>query len=143
MKTKKIIGYTAGVFDLFHIGHLNILKNAKENCDYLIVAVSTDELVRKYKNKDTFIPYEERKKIVEAIKYVDEVVPQIDRDKIASYEKYKFDVMFVGDDWKENELFKETEKYLNERNSKVMYFPYTKSTSSTKLQQVINKYLEK
>ena len=139
---KKIIGYTAGVFDLFHIGHLNILKNAKKHCDYLIVAVSTDELVQEYKHKTPFIPFEERKAILESIKYVDEVVPQIDRNKKAAYDKYKFDIMFVGDDWKGNPLFEDTEKYLNKHGSSIMFFPYTKHTSSTKLQAVLNKYLE-
>ncbi len=136
------IGYTTGVFDMFHIGHLNILKRAKESCDYLIVGVSTDELVEQYKHKTPIIPYEERKKIVEAIKYVDEVVPQINRNKIEAYEKYKFDVMIVGDDWKGNELFNEVEKYLNERGACVKYFPYTKGTSSTELRKVIQKFME-
>ena len=95
MGKKYRIGYTAGVFDLFHIGHLNILKRAREQCKYLMVAVSTDELVQRYKNKLPVIPYEERKTIIEAIKYVDEVVPQVNRDKIAAYEQYHFDVMFV------------------------------------------------
>lgn len=137
-KTYKI-GYTTGVFDLFHIGHLNILKKAKEKCEYLIVGVSTDELVQRYKNKTPVICFEERKAIVEAIKYVDEVVPQENRDKIAAFNEYGFDVMFVGDDWKGNELFNEVEKYLNSRNSYVEYFPYTKNTSSTLLTEVLNK----
>ena len=95
-----IIGYTTGVFDMFHIGHLNILKRAKEQCDYLIVGVSTDELVQSYKNKLPIIPYAERSAIVEAIKYVDKVVPQKNRDKIAAFNEFKFNKMFVGDDWK-------------------------------------------
>ena len=135
------IGYTTGVFDLFHIGHLNILKRAKEQCEYLIVGVSTDELVQSYKNKTPIIPFEERKQIVESIKYVDMVVPQVNRDKIEAYEKYKFDAMFVGDDWKGKPLFVEVEKELNKRGSTVIYFPYTQGTSSTILTKVLRKML--
>ena len=135
---KKIVGYTTGVFDLFHIGHLNILKRAKENCDYLIVGVSTDELVEEYKHKHPVISYEERKAIVEAIKYVDEVVPQINRDKLSAWEKYKFDRMFVGDDWKGSPLFNELEIEFKKRNVEIVYFPYTKGTSSTYLKQVLD-----
>ena len=94
------VGYTTGVFDLFHIGHLNILRRAKEQCDYLIVGVSTDELVEKEKQKRPVIPYEERVAIVEAIRYVDVVVPQVNKDKLAAYKRLKFDAMFVGSDWK-------------------------------------------
>lgn len=137
---KKIIGYTTGVFDMFHIGHLNILKKAKEQCDYLIVGVSTDELVQKTKNKTPIIPFDERVEILSAIKYVDEVVPQENKDKIAAFEKYKFDVMFVGDDWKGSELFTKCEEELNKRGSKVIYFPYTKSTSSTILRKKVLDY---
>ena len=133
------VGYTTGVFDLFHIGHLNILKRAKEKCEYLIVGVSTDELVKRYKNKTPVICFEERKAIVESIKYVDKVVPQESRDKIAAFNEYKFDVMFVGDDWKGNTIFNEVEEYLNEKGSRVEYFPYTKNTSSTLLTGVLNK----
>lgn len=143
MEEKKIVGYTTGVFDLFHIGHLNILKRAKEQCDYLIVGVSTDELVQEYKNKKPIIPYEERKAIVEAIKYVDEVIPQEDRDKVAAFERLKYDVMFVGDDWKNNELFNKVEAHLNNNGAKVVYFPYTKGTSSTILTSVLYKELDK
>lgn len=127
----KVVGYTTGVFDLFHIGHLNILRKAKEYCDYLIVGVSTDELVQNYKNKTPVIPFEERKSIVEAIKYVDEVVPQVNRDKFSAWEQINFNVMFVGDDWKGNILFNELEKKFNDVGVKIVYFPYTKGTSST------------
>ena len=95
-----VIGYTTGVFDMFHIGHLNILKRAKEQCDYLIVGVSTDELVEHDKNKTPIITFPERCAIVEAIKYVDEVVPQPDKNKFVAWEKYHFNKMFVGSDWK-------------------------------------------
>ena len=88
---KQVIGYTTGVYDMFHIGHLNILERAKAQCDYLIVGVSTDELVQREKNKSPVIPFDERAKIVEAIKYVDKVVPQIDKNKFAAWEKYGFD----------------------------------------------------
>ena len=134
MEKKKFkIGYTTGVFDLFHIGHLNILKKSKELCEFLIVGVSTDELVKSYKKKPPIVPYNERIEIVEAIRYVDKVVPQETRDKIAAYDMYKFDVMFVGDDWKGSEIFMKVEKELNSRGVEVVYFPYTQDTSSTLL----------
>lgn len=143
MKKKKLrIGYTTGVFDLFHIGHLNILKKSKELCDYLIVGVSTDELVSSYKKKSPAIPYDERVAIVKAIRYVDKVVPQETREKMAAYEKHKFDVMFVGDDWKGSETFSKVEKELNAKGSEVVYFPYTKSTSSTLLVKTLKRWLE-
>lgn len=132
MKKYKI-GYTTGVFDLFHIGHLNILKNAKEQCEYLIVGVSTDEVVEKYKHKIPVIPYEERKKIVEAIKYVDEVVPQTSIDKIEALEKLKFDVMFHGDDWKGSELYKKIEEEFNKKGVELVFLPHTFGISSTEL----------
>ena len=139
MKKYKV-GYTTGVFDMFHIGHLNILKRAKEMCDYLIVGVSTDELVKKAKNKIPIIPFEERMEIVAAIRYVDKVVSQENKDKLQAFEKYKFDVMFVGDDWKGSELFENCEKELKKRGSCVVYFPYTKSTSSTILREKVLNY---
>lgn len=133
-----IIGYTTGVFDLFHIGHLNILKKAKEMCDYLIVGVSTDELVMQYKNKTPVICYEERAEIVRSIKYVDKVVPQVDRDKFAAFEKYGFNRMFVGDDWKGSPLFSSLEEKFKAYGVEIVYFPYTKGTSSTMLKQALN-----
>ena len=139
---KHKVGYTAGVYDLFHIGHLNILKRAKEQCEYLIVAVSTDELVQSYKNKKPIIPYKERKLIVEAIKYVDEVVPQVNRDKIEAYEKYKFDVMFVGDDWKGSDVFETANAYMSKRGASVKYLPHTKNVSSTLLIEVLKRIYE-
>ena len=133
------LGYTSGVFDLFHIGHLNILKKAKEECEYLIVAVSTDELVQSYKKKSPVIEFSERVSIVEAIKYVDKVIPQDSRDKLAAYEKYKFDVIFVGDDWRGKPLWKKLEQDLSEKDSIVSYIPYTKKVSSTLLKEVLIK----
>lgn len=133
------IGYTTGVFDLFHIGHLNILRRAKDMCCYLIVGVSTDELVWEYKNKKPVIPYVERVAIVEAIRYVDKVVVQVNRDKMAAFEKYKFDAMFVGDDWKSNKLFIKLEQQLNKWGAKLVYLPYTNNVSSTLLNKVLEK----
>ncbi len=136
---KKIIGYTTGVFDMFHIGHLNILRRAKEHCDYLIVGVSTDELCESYKHKKPIVPYEERKAIVEAIRYVDEVVPQIDRNKYGAWERVKFDRMFVGDDWKGSSLFSELEERFKAVGVDIVYFPYTRGTSSTLLREKLDK----
>jgi len=131
------IGYTTGVFDLFHVGHLNILKKAKEQCDYLIVGVSTDELVKEYKNKLPVISFNERMEIVEGIKYVDRVVPQTNRDKFSAWEKIKFDVMFVGDDWKGSPIFNEVEQQFYEVGVEIVYFPYTPGVSSTLVKQKI------
>ena len=139
MEKKRIIGYTTGVFDMFHIGHLNILKRAKEQCDYLIVGVSTDELCKSYKKKEPIIPYEERKAIIEAIKYVDEVIPQTDRNKFAAWQRIGFDIMFVGDDWKNSPLFTELEKKFKDVGVKIVFFPYTKTTSSTILREKLDK----
>ena len=130
---ERIIGYTTGVFDMFHIGHLNILRRAKEQCDYLIVGVSTDELCRSYKHKDPVIPFEERKAIVEAIRYVDEVVPQYNRNKFEAWQMLHFDRMFVGDDWKGTPLFNELEQLLSGVGVEIIYFPYTKGRSSSDL----------
>ena len=136
MEKKQIIGYTTGVFDLFHIGHLNLLRRAKEQCDYLIVGVSTDNLVE-YKGKRSVIPFDERKAIVGAIKYVDEVVTQENMDKLGAWKKYHFDVMFVGDDWKGTDKWNKIETELNAVGVKVVYFPYTKGTSSTLINQTL------
>lgn len=140
MKKYKI-GYTTGVFDLFHIGHLNILRRAKEQCEYLIVGVTTDELVS-YKNTKAVIPHNERMAIVESIKYVDKVVPQKSMNKMEAWEKYKFDVVFVGSDWEGTDKWKGYERQFNEVGAEVVYFPYTQGTSSTQLRKVLQKLVE-
>ncbi len=132
-----VIGYTTGVYDLFHVGHLNILKRAKEQCDYLIVGVTVDELVS-YKGKQAVIPYEERVEIVKAIKYVDEVVPQTSMDKMEAWNKYHFNIMFVGDDWKGTPTWNHWETEFAKLGVDIVYFPYTKTTSSSKLREVLD-----
>ena len=133
-----VIGYAAGVFDLFHIGHLNLLKNAKGMCDKLIVGVTTDELVA-YKHKKAVIPFEERLEIIRSIRYVDAAIPQETQDKLDTWQKIRFDVMFVGDDWHGSERWREIEDEFNERGVRIVYFPYTKGTSSTLLNGVLTK----
>lgn len=136
MKKYKV-GYTTGVFDLFHIGHLNILKRAKEQCEHLIVGVSTDENVQSYKNKTPVIPFEERIAIVKALKYVDEVVPQTSMDKFAAWENLKFEAIFHGDDWKGSKMYNEIEKKFNDVGVEMVFFAYTKGTSSTILTDIL------
>lgn len=142
MEKKYKIGYTTGVYDLFHIGHLNILKKAKEQCDYLIVGVSTDELVQSYKNKRPIIPFEERKQIIESIKFVDKVIPQVSMDKYLAWEQEHFEVIFHGDDWKNSDMYIEMENRLKKVGVDFVYFPYTQGTSSTILTKAIKKFIE-
>jgi glycerol-3-phosphate cytidylyltransferase len=132
------IGYTSGVYDLFHVGHLNMLRNAKSLCDKLIVGVTTDELVA-YKNKKAVIPFQERIEIVRNIKCVDAVVPQEDMNKMKQWEKLKFDVIFVGDDWYNTDKWKEFETEFKEVGVQIVFFPYTKGISSTKLNEILDK----
>lgn len=133
-----IIGYTTGVFDMFHIGHLNILRNAKERCDYLIVGVSTDEVVQNYKNKTPIIPYEQRAAIVESVKYVDKVVPQTSINKLEAWKKLHYDVIFHGDDWKGSALYNSVEEELNSVGVKIVYLPHTDGISSSILREKKN-----
>lgn len=133
-----IIGYTSGVYDLFHVGHLNLLRNAKGMCDKLIVGVSTDELVA-YKNKTAVIPHAERMEIVRSLKYVDSVIAQEHMNKFEMWEKLKFDVLFVGDDWYKSEKWEQIEEQLESVGVRLVYFPYTKNTSSTLLNDVLVK----
>lgn len=132
-----IAGYTTGVFDLFHIGHLNLLKNAKGMCDKLIVGVTVDDLVL-YKGKRAIIPFEDRIEIVRSIKYVDAAVPQYDMDKLKMCLKLDAKILFVGDDWHGDDRFKSYEKEMTENGIKVVYFPYTRGVSSTKISQALN-----
>ena len=134
MKKYKI-GYTTGVFDLFHIGHLNILKKAKEQCEFLIVGVTTDELCKKRKNKVPIICEKERIEIVRAIKYVDKVVEQVDMDKLAMIKRYGVDVVFVGSDWKGTPSWKQYEKEFAKEDCEVIYLDYTDGISSTILRK--------
>lgn len=132
-----IIGYTTGVYDMFHIGHLNLLRRAKEQCDYLIVGVSTDELVKKEKQKNPIIPLGERMEIVKAIRYVDEVVVQKDKDKLSAYlqmEK-KFQKMFVGSDWHGTPQWQRYEKEFEPYGVEIVYLTYTEGISSSYLRE--------
>lgn len=134
--SKMTIGYATGVFDLFHIGHVNLLRNAKAMCDRLVVGVTVDELVR-YKHKTPVIPYEERVEIIRACKYVDVAIPQEEIDKVQAWKKLKFDVLFVGDDWFEQPSWETMEAEFCELGVQVVYFPYTKGTSSTLINQTL------
>ena len=125
------IGYTTGVFDMFHIGHLNILKRAKAMCDYLIVGVSTDEVVQEYKHKSPVIPFEDRLAIVEAIKYVDKAIPQTTMDKMVAYKELHFDALFHGSDWKDSTMYDEIEKSFSAIGVDVVFLPHTDGSSST------------
>lgn len=125
-----VIGYTTGVYDLFHVGHLNLLKSAKGMCDKLIVGVSVDELVE-YKGKKPIIPFEDRIEIVRNIKCVDAAVPQYDMDKLTACRKLGASVLFVGDDWYNTEKWLKYEKEFKKHNIRIVYFPYTKNISST------------
>lgn len=131
-------GYTTGVFDMFHIGHLNIIKRAKEQCDYLIVGVSTDENVMNYKHKKPVIPFDQRKAIVEAIRYVDEVVPQENMDKFEAWQRLHFDVLFHGSDWKGSQMYDGVEKQLASVGCEMVFLPHTDGISSTLLKPEIN-----
>tara|TARA_Y100000816_G_C26099600_1_gene582484 strand:- start:1192 stop:1626 length:435 start_codon:yes stop_codon:yes gene_type:complete len=140
--TKKIVGYTTGVFDLFHIGHLNILKKSKEHCDELIVGVNTDELVQEYKFKHPIIPFKDRFEIIKSIKFVDKVIPVTHRDKKKQFNEINYDTLFVGDDWKGSEVFDELEKYLNSNNASIQYFTYTQDVSSSKYRTLVAQLYE-
>jgi glycerol-3-phosphate cytidylyltransferase len=132
-----IIGYTTGVYDLFHIGHLNLLKSAKGMCDKLIVGVTVDELVA-YKGKKAMIPFEDRIEIIRSIKYVDAAIPQHDMDKLSACKKIGAQILFVGDDWYGTEKWQEYEKEFAEAGIRIVYFPYTKGISSTKITEALN-----
>ena len=141
MKRYKI-GYTQGTYDMFHIGHLNLLKHAKEYCDYLIVGVNSDELVRSYKKKSPVINEMERAEIVRNIKAVDECVIAMTLDKIQALARHHFDVIFIGDDWKGNPRWEQTKKDLAERGVDLVFLPHTDGISSTQLSGVIKNILD-
>lgn len=137
---EKVIGFTAGTFDMFHIGHLNLLKNAKSRCDYLIVGVNSDQLVEEYKHKKAVVPLEERMEIIRALRCVDEVMRIDSLDKIISWKKKHYNLLFIGDDWKGNERWRQTEIEMAEYGVKVIYLPHTEGTNSTLLREKLIDY---
>ena len=139
MEKKYKIGYTTGVFDMFHIGHLNILRKAKQQCDYLIVGVTTDELCLTRKNKRPIICQCDRVAIVEAIRYVDRVVLQKDMDKLRPVKEYGVDAVFVGSDWRGTAAWMQYEKDFAEAGCDVVYLDHTDGISSSILRERLNK----
>ena len=133
------IGYTTGVFDLFHVGHLRLLKNSKEKCDWLIVGVSSDTLVRELKSKDPLISLSERVEIIKSIKYVDEVVVEHIDDKVQAWNELNFNIIFKGDDWKGSEKWIVLSDFFKSKNVEVLFLPYTKSTSSSLIKSICEK----
>ncbi len=133
------VGYLSGTFDLFHVGHLNLLRRAKAHCDYLVVGVHKNGL---HKGKETFIPYEERVEILESIKYVDKVIPSLPED-MDVYAEIKYDYLFVGSDYKGTERFNRYEAFFKGKGVEIIYFPYTTKTSSTKIREAIKESGEK
>ena len=132
-RRKVVIGYLSGTFDLFHVGHLNLLRRAKQHCDYLIVGVHDSGA---WKGKETFIPFDERKQIVAACKYVDKVVDSCREDSDA-WDLWHYDRLFVGSDYKGTERFNRYEEYFKDKGVEIIYFPYTQSTSSTQIRKTI------
>lgn len=133
-----VVGYTTGVFDLFHIGHLNLLKNAKGMCDKLIVGVTVDDLVQ-YKGKKAMIPFEDKIEIVRSCRYVDAAVPQYDMDKLKACKQLGATILFVGNDWYGTEKWKKYEEDFDKEGIKIIYFPYTVGVSSTKITEALKK----
>jgi glycerol-3-phosphate cytidylyltransferase len=138
MSEKKYkVGYTTGVYDMFHIGHLNILKKAKERCDYLIVGVSTDEVVESYKHRAPIIPFEERIAIVRELRCVDQAVPQVSMDKMEAWKQYHFDALFHGSDWKGSDMYNNMIEQFSKVGVDVVFLPHTEGVSSTLLSEVL------
>jgi glycerol-3-phosphate cytidylyltransferase len=135
-------GYAIGVYDMFHIGHLNLLRRAKEHCDSLIVGIKTDELVESSKGKIPIVPFAERCEIVGALKCVDSVVPHDNENRMTAWEKHRFNVLFAGDDWKGKPEYEKLEKQLANVGVEIVYFPYTQSTSSTQLRQYLERVIK-
>ena len=138
MSEKKYkVGYTDGVYDLFHVGHLNMIETAKSHCEYLIVGVHGDDVVEEYKHRRPIINENDRKRILESIKGVDRVVINSFRDKMKLWEMYHFDVIFIGDDWKGTDRWNRFEKELAKINVDVVYVPYTRGISTTEIKEMI------
>lgn len=133
MTGKYKVGFTAGVFDMFHIGHLNLIQRSKELCNKLIVGVNSDDLVLRYKGKRAIINEQHRLRIVAAIRFVDEAYIMDSLDKLEAWERFEFDVVFIGDDWKGTKRWNRTESDLRKVGVDVVYLPYTKNISSSDL----------
>ncbi len=138
-----IIGYVSGAWDMFHIGHLNLIKRAKANCDYLIVGVNTDQRIMEQKNHAPIFSYEERAAIVAACRYVDKVIPQNDSDRLSTWNKYHFNKLFAGSDWKNTPRWESYKQQLEPLGVEIVFFPRTKGISSTKIRKVIQEFSEK
>ena len=137
-RLKAVVGYAPGVFDMFHIGHLNVLQRAKEHCDYLIVGVVTDERVEAIKSARPMMPLNERMELVASLDLVDDVVVDDSFDKVEMWDKLHFDVIFKGDDWRGTPKGDQLERGMADRGARVVYFPYTQHISSTRLRALIN-----
>jgi len=137
---KKLIGFTAGTFDMFHIGHLNLIKNAKSRCDYLIVGVNSDQLVQEYKGKKVIVPLEERMEIIRSLKYVDEVMQIDSLDKKVSWNIKHYDLLFIGDDWKGNPRWESTRVEMEQYGVQTIFLPHTEGTTSTLLRDKLSDY---
>ena len=135
-----VIGYTQGTYDMFHIGHLNLIKNAKKHCDYLIVGVNSDDLVLSYKNKKTIVPIEERVAIISELKSVDKVIVTDTLDKIAIAKEMNVNKIFIGDDWKGNPRWEKTKEDMAQIGIEVVFLPHTEGTSSTMLREKLSDY---
>lgn len=137
---EKIIGFTAGTFDMFHIGHLNLIKNAKARCDYLIVGVNSDQLVQEYKKKEVIVPLEERMEIIRSLRFVDEVMRIDSLDKKISWNKRHYHILFIGDDWKGNPRWEATAEEMKQYGVETVFLPHTEGTNSTLLRDKLNDY---
>ena len=135
-----VVGYVPGAWDMFHIGHLNILKRAREHCDWLVAGVVTDEALFDMKNKYPIVPFDERLEIVAAIGIVDDAVDDHSSNKLQVWERVHFDVLFKGDDWRGTAKGKRLERDLATVGARVQYFPYTLHTSSTELRRVLSEW---
>lgn len=138
--SEEVIGFTAGTFDMFHIGHLNLIKNARARCDYLIVGVNTDRLVWEYKGKKAIVPLVERIEIVRSLRFVDEVMEIDSLDKKISWRQKHYNLLFIGDDWKGNPRWEKTVREMNEYGVKTIFLPHTEGTNSTLLREKLQDY---
>lgn len=137
-----VVGYAPGGYDLFHVGHLNILKHAKSRCDHLIAGVVSDEMLLLTKGRSPIVPLAERLEIVRSVRYVDQAVAEVVPDKLETWRQVGFDVIFKGDDWRGTAKGEKLERDFASVGVEVVYFPYTVHTSSTKLRRVIDELLD-